>query len=97
MLLQVETIPWSDAAKIWGPLGVIFVAAITAVFFLGKWFKSTMDGTIADARAERNAMRQLNESQASRFLESMTRRDEIMEKGFDEVLHELRNQPPRRR
>jgi flagellar biosynthesis/type III secretory pathway M-ring protein FliF/YscJ len=96
MLLQTQ-IDWSRIGQIWGPLGIIAVVFLILIVAGAKWFKSTMEGTLADARRERDAARIANEQQASRFLESLTKRDEIMEKGFDEILHEIRNNHPRRK
>lgn len=90
MFLQTQ-IDWSRIGQIWGPLGVIAVVFLILIVAGAKWFKSTMEGTLADARKERDAARVANEQQASRFLESLAKRDEIMEKGFDEILHEIRN------
>lgn len=92
MALQSE---WESILKTAGPLGVIFLLAIMGIVGAAKWFKSLMEGALADARKERDAARAQNETQASKFLESLKIRDEIQEKGFDEILRELRN--PRRK
>lgn len=97
MFLQAQ-IDWTQIGQVWGPLGVGFVLLLVLIVAGARWFKSTMEGTLADARRERDAARVANETQANRFLDSMTKRDEIMEKGFDEILHELRGNPnPRRK
>lgn len=105
MALQTE---WESILKTAGPLGVIFLLAIMGIVGAARWFKSLMEGTLADARKERDAMRALNEqqakegralleSQANKFLESLKIRDDIQEKGFDEILRELRDTHPRRK
>lgn len=72
--------------------------AVIGIIAGARWFKSTMEGTLVDARKERDSAREQNETQANRFLDSMNKRDDIMEKGFDEILNELRNNPnPRRK
>lgn len=94
MLLQAQ-IDWARIGQVWGPLGVGFVVLLVLVIAGAKWFKSLMETTIADARKERDTARAANEAQANKFLESLKIRDEIQEKGFDEILRELRN--PRRK
>lgn len=94
MALQTS-IDWAEAGRVWGPLGIGFILLLVLIVAGAKWFKSTMETTLADARKERDAARAANEAQASRFLESLRIRDEIQEKGFDEILRELRN--PRRK
>jgi len=89
-------IDWTQVGQIWGPLGVLAVLFLLFVVAGAKWLKSFVEGTLVDARRDRDAARALNESQANKFLESMARRDEIMEKGFDEILHEIRNNPRRK-
>ena len=96
MALQTQ-IDWSEIGKIWGPLGIMAVLLLLLVVAGAKWFKNMMDGTLADARKERDAARAANEAQANRFLESLKLRDEIQEKGFDEILRELRNNNSRRK
>lgn len=97
-MLLLTQVDWTQVGQVWGPLGVGFVLLLVLIVAGARWFKSTMEGTLADARRERDAARISNETQASRFLDSMTKRDEIMEKGFDEILYELRNSSnPRRK
>ena len=86
---------WEPVLKLYGPLGVIFLLAIAGIVGAARWFKAMMDATLADARRERDAARSSLETQANRFLESLKFRDDIQEKGFDEILRELRN--PRRK
>lgn len=88
-------IDWTQIGQIWGPLGIGFVLLLIFIVAGARWFKSTMEGTLADARKERDAMRQQVETQATKFLESLKIRDDIQEKGFDEILRELRT--PRRK
>lgn len=92
MVFQAQ-IDWTQIGQVWGPLGVGFVLLLVLIVAGARWFKSTMEGTLADARRERDAARVSNETQANRFLDSMTKRDDIMEKGFDEILNELRSRP----
>lgn len=96
MLAQTQ-IDWTQVGQIWGPLGIGFVFLLLLIIAGAKWFKSTMEGTLADARKERDAMRELVNTQANKFLESLKIRDDIQEKGFDEILRELRNTNPRRK
>jgi hypothetical protein len=96
MALQAQ-IDWTQVGQVWGPLGILAVLFLVLVVAGAKWFKSTMDTTLADARKDRDAARQANETQANRFLESLKIRDDIQEKGFDEILRELRNTTPRRK
>lgn len=95
MLLQTE-IPWEQVAKLWGPLGLGFTVLLVLIVAAAKWFKATLEGTITDARKERDAARQYNEAMTSRFLESLDKRDDVMERGFDEVLKEIRDTPRRK-
>lgn len=88
LLTQIN---WETVGRVWGPLGIGFVLLLVLIIAGARWFKSTMEGTLADARKERDTMRQQVESQADKFLESLKLRDEIQEKGFDEILRELRN------
>lgn len=90
-MLILQPIDWSVIAKTWGPLGVVFVLAVIGIVAGAKTVKSLILGTIEDARKERDYMRQQREREATAFIESMNRRDEMMKEGFDEVLHELRN------
>lgn len=79
-------------------MGVIFILAVIGFVGGAKWLKSFVTDTLADARKDRDAARALNEAQASRFLDSLKKRDEIMEKGFDEILREIRDSNyPRRK
>lgn len=98
MTLSLAQVDWVEVWRSGGLPSVIAILAVIGIIAGAKWFKSTMEGTLTDARNERDAARQTNETQANRFLDSMAKRDEIMEKGFDEILHELRNNPnPRRK
>ena len=89
-------IDWTQIGQVWGPLGVLAVLFLLFVVAGAKWLKGFVEGTLADARRDRDAARTLNETQANKFLESMARRDEVMEKGFDEILRELRSSPRRK-
>lgn len=98
MILFLQTqIDWSSIGKTWGPLGVVFVIAVIGIVAGARLVKSLILGTIEDARKERDYMRQQREREATAFVDSMKHRDELMEKGFDEVLRELRNNNPRRK
>lgn len=98
MPISLVQIDWVEVWRTGGLPSVIAILAIVGIIAGAKWFKSTMEGTLTDARKERDAARVTNEAQANRFLEAMSKRDEIMEKGFDEILHELRVNPnPRRK
>lgn len=98
MTLSFVQVDWVELWRAGGLPSVIAILAVVGIIAGAKWFKSTMEGTLADARKERDAAKVANETQANRFLESMSKRDEIMEKGFDEILHELRSTPnPRRK
>jgi flagellar biosynthesis/type III secretory pathway M-ring protein FliF/YscJ len=87
MVLQGE---WESILKTAGPLGVVFLLAVMGIVGAARWFKSLMEGTLADSRKERDANRAALEAQATKFLESLKIRDDIQEKGFDEILRELR-------
>lgn len=76
---------------------MVFVIAVIGIVAGARLVKSLILGTIEDARKERDYMRQQREREATAFVESMKHRDELMEKGFDEVLRELRNNSPRRK
>lgn len=91
------SIDWTTVGQVWGPLGIFSVVFLVLVIAGAKWFKSTMDSTLADARRDRDAMRVINETQANKFLESLKIRDGIQEKGFDEILREIRDHGPRRK
>lgn len=95
MLVQAEQIPWEQAAKIWGPLGVIFVLAIAGFIYGVKWHKHFVETAMSDLRQDRDKSRDLNERQATNFLNALERQANTFEKGFDEVINELRT--PRRR
>ena len=92
LLIQID---WVELWRTGGPQGVIAILCIVGIVAGARWFKSTMEGTLADARKERDAARATLEAQANKYIESMTRLGDIQEKGFDEVLRELRN--PRRK
>lgn len=96
MLLQTQ-IDWARIGQVWGPLGIGFIVLLVLVVAGAKWFKSSLEATITDARKERDAARAANETQVGRFLESLKLRDEIQEKGFEEILRELRNNQTRRK
>lgn len=93
MAIQVNE--WGELLKTAGPLGVGFTVLIIGLVAAARWFKSTMETTLADARKERDAARTSLDSQANKYIESMSKLGEIQEKGFDEVLRELRT--PRRK
>lgn len=96
MLATLIQVDWVELWRTGGLPSVIAILAVVGIIAGAKWFKSTMEGTLTDARKERDSARVTNETQANRFLDSMTKRDEIMEKGFDEILNELRNNPRRK-
>lgn len=93
LLVQVD---WVEVWRSGGLPSVIAILAVVGIIAGAKWFKSTMEGTLADARKERDAARTTLEAQADKYIESMTRLGDIQEKGFDEVLRELRNSPRRK-
>lgn len=108
MLALATQVDWVDVWRSGGLQGVIAILAVVGIVAGAKWFKSMMETTLADARKERDAARLANEAQAtanrvavetqaSRFLESLKIRDDIQEKGFDEILRELRSTNPRRK
>lgn len=88
---MVEPISWSEIGRVWGPLGLGYVLLLLMVVAGAKWFKSSLTSTTEDARRERDYARQQRERESDKFLESLRVRDELMKKGFEEVLHELRN------
>lgn len=105
LLLQVD---WVELWRSGGLPAVIVILAVLGIAAAAKWFKATMEGTLADARSERNKEREdaraereeyrkLIESQANKHLESLRLRDQIQEKGFDEILREIRSSNPRRK
>jgi Tfp pilus assembly protein PilO len=96
-VLAQTQIPWEQAAKVWGPLGVIFLLVIVGVIYGAKWHKSFVESTMADLRTDRDKSRQLNEKLADDFLTALRQQAATFEKGFDEVIQELHSQPPRRR
>lgn len=49
-----------------------------------------------NARQEREESRKMIEAQANKFFESLSLRDKIQKEGFDEILREVRKQPPRK-
>ena len=76
MIIQTPSVPWNEVARLWGPLGIFFVFGIiilAGVAILGR--KLLLD-TIADARAERNYMREQNAKKDDKFLEALRFRDE---------------------
>lgn len=93
--MTFQVTEWGELLRTVGPLGVAFLVAVVGIIGAARWFKSTMEGTLADARKERDQARATLEAQANKYIESMTRLGDIQEKGFDEVLRELRN--PRRK
>lgn len=93
--MAIQVSEWGELLKTAGPLGVAFVVLIIGLVAAARWFKSTMETTLTDARKERDAARSALDTQANKYIESMTRLGDIQEKGFDEVLRELRT--PRRK
>lgn len=89
-------VDWVEVWRSGGLPSVIAILAVVGIIAGAKWFKSTMEGTLTDARKERDAARTTLEAQADKYIESMTRLGDIQEKGFDEVLRELRNSPRRK-
>lgn len=92
MLAQVD---WVDLWRTGGLPAVLAILGVVGIVAGARWFKSTMESTLSDARKERDAARTALEAQANKYLESMSKLGEIQEKGFDEVLRELRG--PRRK
>jgi len=93
-LIQVD---WDAVGRIWGPLGVVFVVFILAFIGLIKLGQKLLTETIADARKERDTANARSERQAEKFIESLRIRDELMGRGFDEVLREIRGNNSRRK
>lgn len=96
MPFSLAQIDWVEVWRSGGLPSVIAILAVVGIIAGARWFKSTMEGTLADARKERDAARTTLEMQADKYIESMTRLGDIQEKGFDEVLRELRNNPRRK-
>lgn len=88
---MVDPINWTEIGRTWGPLGVIFVLAVIGIVAGARLVKNMVLGTIEDARKERDYMRTQREKEAQAFIASLNVRDELMKKGFEEVLHEIRN------
>lgn len=96
IILQAD---WESVAKIWGPLGVGCFLLILFVWrgllpYIKKQQednKQILTSTIEDARKERDFVRQLREVEVDKFLNSLKLRDEKMERGFQEVVHALRD------
>lgn len=72
-------IDWSAIGKTWGPLGIIFIAAIILLFAALRFLRTYLTkkdeeaaklilDTITDARKERDASRQLLKEQAAEFV-----------------------------
>lgn len=97
MLIILQTqIDWSAIGRTWGPLGVVFVVAIVGIIAGARLVRSLILGTIEDARKERDYMRTQREREATAFIESLQKQGELIEKGFDEVLREIRDTPRRK-
>jgi len=94
LLMQVD---WDSVGRIWGPLGVVFVVFMLVVIGLFKLGQRLLTETIADARKERDLANARYDRQAEKFIESLKVRDDLTQKGFDEVLRELRNSHSRRK
>lgn len=90
---------------------VVFVGVVTLIgaakliksglIAAATMFKSLFEGTLADARAERDLAKQQSErreqafmqalkDQAASFQQSSAERDKVMREGFDELLHEVK-------
>lgn len=95
-MLIATQVDWEIVAKTWGPLGVIFVLSVIGIVAGARMVKALILGTIEDARKERDYMRQQREREATAFIQSLEKRDELMKEGFDEVLREIRNTPRRK-
>lgn len=89
--LLAQQIDWDSVGRTWGPLGVAYVLFLACTVAALKLGKALIQGTINDARNERDYMRQMREKEADKFIESLRLRDELMKAGFDEVLRELRS------
>lgn len=91
MLALLQSVPWENVARLWGPLGIIFLIAVLGTVAGARMVKGMILGTIEDARKERNYMREQREREATAFIQSLNKRDEMMKDGFDEVLREIRD------
>lgn len=96
ILLQTQ-INWGEIGRTWGPLGVVFVVAVIGIIAGARMVRNLILGTIEDARKERDYMRVQREREATAFIESLQKQGQLMEKGFDEVLREIRDNHPRRK
>jgi hypothetical protein len=94
--LTQATVDWAAIGRTWGPLGIVFVIAVVGIIAGSRMVRSLILGTIEDARKERDYVRQQREREATAFIQSLEKRDELMKDGFDEVLREIRGAPRRR-
>lgn len=95
MTLLITQVDWVELWRSGGLPAVLAILGVVGIVAGARWFKSTMESTLTDARKERDAARATLEAQANKYIESMTKLGDIQEKGFDEVLRELRT--PRRK
>jgi hypothetical protein len=68
IILFQAPVDWSVVARSWGFTGVVAVVALLIAVGAAKWMRSLLTDTIADARKERDASRQLLKDQATQYL-----------------------------
>lgn len=95
MALLITQVDWVELWKSGGLPAILAILGVVGIVAGARWFKSTMESTLSDARKERDAARATLETQANKYIESMTNLGRIQEKGFDEILREIRT--PRRK
>lgn len=88
-MIAIQDINWELVAKIWGPMGIVFIVFILASLWVGRKYNLSMESTLKDARAERDAARTLREFESKEFLNSLRNRDDKMERGFEKIIEAL--------
>lgn len=95
MTLSIVQVDWVELWRSGGLPAILAILGVVGIVAGARWFKSTMESTLSDARKERDAARLALETQANKYLDSMTNLGHIQQKGFDEILREIRT--PRRK
>lgn len=90
-MILLEGIDWTAIGKTWGPLGIVFTVVMALLPFGVRYVKQLIQGTIDDARQERNAARQARSEETKAFLEALRSRDLAMKESFRDIVDELRD------
>ncbi|HEX5704850.1 MAG TPA: hypothetical protein VFX97_16755 [Pyrinomonadaceae bacterium] len=108
MLVLFQPVDWSAVGKTWGPLGIIFVAALILLFGIARFLKTYLErkdadaaklvaDAIIDARSERDVTRLLIKEQAAEFVAHIKEENQQFRDSLKDVVAAFERESTRRK